>query len=172
MKKNEKNEKIIFPRYHQLDVVRTIISHARAKGAGKHYLIQHSAGSGKSNSIAWLAHRLSSLHNHKDQKIFDSVIVITDRLVLDKQLQETIGQFEKTPGTVVKVDQDSAQLADAINSNALIIVTTLQKFPFAADKMKSNKNKNYAVIIDEAHSSQGGERAADMKEYYLNRKKP
>ena len=159
----EGKKKIIFPRYHQLDAVRKMTAHARDNGTGKNYLIQHSAGSGKSNSIAWLAHRLSSLHNHKDQKIFDSVIVITDRLVLDKQLQETIGQFEKTPGTVVKVDQDSAQLADAINSNALIIVTTLQKFPFAADKMKSNKNKNYAVIIDEAHSSQGGERAADMK---------
>ena len=164
LEKKGKNEKIIFPRYHQLDAVRKMVTHAREHGTGNNYLIQHSAGSGKSNSIAWLSHRLASLHDQKDKKIFHSVIVITDRLVLDKQLQETIGQFEQTRGVVHKIDQSSKQLADAITAGAPIIVTTLQKFPFAAEKMQAIGTKNYAVIIDEAHSSQSGERASQVKE--------
>ena len=112
--KTSKKEKMIFPRYHQLDSVRKITADAKSAGAGKNYLIQHSAGSGKSNSIAWLAYRLSSLHNQYDERVFDSVIVITDRRVLDQQLQNTIYQFEHKTGVVQKIDKDSKQLADAI----------------------------------------------------------
>ena len=159
-----KKEKLIFPRFHQLDAVRKITSDAKINGAGKNYLIQHSAGSGKSNSIAWLAYRLSSLHNLKDERVFDSVIVITDRRVLDQQLQNTIYQFEHKTGVVQKIDQDSTQLADAIISGTHIIITTLQKFPFVIDKVGDIPNRKYAVIIDEAHSSQGGEASKKMKE--------
>ena len=155
-------ETMIFPRYHQLDCVRKLIADAKEKGTGVNYLIQHSAGSGKSNSIAWLAHRLAGLFNNKDEKVFDSVIVVTDRLVLDQQLQNTIYQFEHKQGVVKKIDRDSAQLARAIASADPIIITTLQKFPFITEKMK--QRKKYAVIIDEAHSSQGGESAANLKE--------
>ena len=131
----KKREKIIFPRYHQLDSVRKITSDAKACDAGKNYLIQHSAGSGKSNSIAWLAYRLSSLHNVRDERIFDSVIVVTDRKVLDNQLQNTIYQFEHKTGVVQKVDKDSSQLAAAISYGTHIIITTLQKFPFVIEKV-------------------------------------
>ena len=155
-------EAMIFPRYHQLDCVQKLIADAKEKGTGVNYLIQHSAGSGKSNSIAWLAHRLASLFNSKDEKVFDSVIVVTDRLVLDQQLQNTIYQFEHKQGVVKKIDKDSAQLAKAITSADPIIITTLQKFPFINEKME--QLKRYAVIIDEAHSSQGGESAANLKE--------
>ena len=155
-------ETMIFPRYHQLDCVRKLIADAKEKGTGVNYLIQHSAGSGKSNSIAWLAHRLASLFNNKDEKVFDSVIVVTDRLVLDQQLQNTIYQFEHKQGVVQKIDKDSAQLAKAIISADPIIITTLQKFPFITEKME--QLKKYAVIIDEAHSSQSGESAANLKE--------
>lgn len=157
-------EKLIFPRFHQLDAVRKITSDAKINGAGKNYLIQHSAGSGKSNSIAWLAYRLSSLHNELDERVFNSVIVITDRLVLDQQLQNTIYQFEHKTGVVQKIDQDSTQLANAIISGTHIIITTLQKFPFVIDKVGDIPNRKYAVIIDEAHSSQGGEASSKMKE--------
>src|SRR5208283_2716277 len=109
-----RKEAMIFPRYHQLDAVRKLIAHARAHGAGRNYLIQHSAGSGKSNSIAWLAHRLASLHDAADAKVFDSVIVITDRLVLDQQLQNTIYQFEHKTGVVEKIDENTQQLARAL----------------------------------------------------------
>lgn len=158
-----KKESMIFPRYHQLDCVRKMISDARAKGPGTNYLIQHSAGSGKSNSIAWLAHRLASLYDEKDNKVFDSVIVVTDRIVLDQQLQNTIYQFEHKRGVVNKIDKDSTQLAEALASSVPIIITTLQKFPFVTEKIGELPKHEYAVIIDEAHSSQGGESAAEMK---------
>jgi type I restriction enzyme R subunit len=143
--------------------VRKLIASAKSDGVGSNYLIQHSAGSGKSNSIAWLAHRLASLHNSADQKVFDSVIVVTDRLVLDQQLQNTIYQFEHKSGVVQKIDQDSAQLANALAAGTPIIITTLQKFPFATEKMGDLPARKYAVIIDEAHSSQSGESAMEMK---------
>jgi len=156
-------ETMIFPRYHQLDSVRKLVAAAYQQGVGSNYLVQHSAGSGKSNSIAWLAHRLVSLHNAKDERIFDSVVVVTDRLVLDQQLQNTIYQFEHKQGVVQKIDENSAQLAQALASAAPIVITTLQKFPFVTEKLGSLPTRKYAVIIDEAHSSQGGERAVDMK---------
>lgn len=159
-----KKESIIFPRYHQMQVVRELTKHAQENGVGKNYLIQHSAGSGKSNSIAWLSYRLSSLHNAKDERVFDSVIVITDRRVLDNQLQNTIYQFEHKDGVVQKIDKDSQQLADSINAGSNIIITTLQKFPYILDKIGELPNRKYAVIIDEAHSSQGGEATKKMKE--------
>jgi type I restriction enzyme, R subunit len=159
-----KKEKIIFPRYHQLDAVRKITEDAKTNGAGKNYLIQHSAGSGKSNSIAWLAYRLSSLHNLLDERVFDCVIVITDRRVLDQQLQNTIYQFEHKIGVVQKIDQDSTQLANAIISGTHIIITTLQKFPFVVGKVGTIPDRTYAVIIDEAHSSQGGKASKKMKD--------
>ena len=163
-KKKIKKETMIFPRYHQLDCVRKLVQDARENGVGKNYLIQHSAGSGKSNSIAWLAHRLASLHNERDDKVFDSVIVITDRIVLDQQLQNTIYQFDHKQGVVKKIDVDSTQLAEALESGVPVVITTLQKFPFVTGKMKCKvKKRNYAVIVDEAHSSQGGETAAEMK---------
>lgn len=159
-----KKEKLIFPRYHQLDAVREISEKVLEVGTGKNYLIQHSAGSGKSNSIAWLAYRLSSLHNATDERIFDSVIVVTDRKVLDQQLQNTIYQFEHKTGVVQKIDKDSTQLASALGYGTNIIITTLQKFPFVVDKVGELPERKYAVIIDEAHSSQGGEASKKLKE--------
>jgi len=159
-----KKEKLIFPRYHQLDAVRSIGEHVLQVGIGKNYLIQHSAGSGKSNSIAWLAYRLSSLHTATDERIFDSVIVVTDRKVLDQQLQNTIYQFEHKTGVVQKIDKDSTQLASALGYGTNIIITTLQKFPFVVDKVGELPERKYAVIIDEAHSSQGGEASKKLKE--------
>jgi type I restriction enzyme R subunit len=166
LEKDEKggNSKLIFPRYHQLDVVRKLISNARDNKAGKNYLIQHSAGSGKSNSIAWLSYRLASLHDTDDKRIFDSVVVVTDRKVLDNQLQNTIYQFEHKQGVVQKIDVDSNQLKDALEKGTNIIITTLQKFPFVLDKIGDLPKRKYAVIVDEAHSSQGGEAAKKMKE--------
>ncbi|MGV8812554.1 MAG: type I restriction endonuclease subunit R [Gelidibacter sp.] len=161
---SRRKETMIFPRFHQMDVVRKLTKHAKAKGAGHNYLIQHSAGSGKSNSIAWLCYRLSSLHNAQNERIFDSVIVITDRKVLDNQLQNTIYQFEHKQGVVQKIDKNSQQLADAITAGSNIIITTLQKFPFILEKVGELKAKKYAVVIDEAHSSQGGEATKKMKE--------
>ena len=158
-----RRETMIFPRYHQLDSVRKLEADAKAKGAGHNYLIQHSAGSGKSNSIAWLAHRLAGLHDAADHKVFDSVVVITDRLVLDKQLQDTIYQFEHKQGVVEKIDEDSAQLAEALKTGVPIVITTLQKFPFVTDKIGELPERRYAVIIDEAHSSQSGESATELK---------
>lgn len=157
-------EKLIFPRFHQWDAVRSIGNNVLKTGVGKNYLIQHSAGSGKSNSIAWLAYRLSSLHNAYDERIFDSVIVVTDRKVLDQQLQNTIYQFEHKTGVVQKIDKDSNQLATALGYGTNIIITTLQKFPFVVDKVGELPERKYAVIIDEAHSSQGGEASKKMKE--------
>ncbi len=164
-----KKEKLIFPRYHQLDAVREIANQVLEVGVGKNYLVQHSAGSGKSNSIAWLAYRLSSLHNTQDERIFDSVIVVTDRKVLDQQLQNTIYQFEHKSGVVQKIDKDSNQLASALGYGTNIIITTLQKFPFVVDKVGELPDRKYAVIIDEAHSSQGGEASKKMKEVLASR---
>lgn len=160
----KKKESIIFPRFHQMQVVRKVTADARIQGAGKNYLIQHSAGSGKSNSIAWLSYRLSSLHDDQNNRVFDSVIVITDRKVLDSQLQNTIFQFEHKDGVVQKIDKDSTQLADAITAGSHIIITTLQKFPFILEKIGDIPARKYALIIDEAHSSQGGEATKKMKE--------
>ncbi len=157
-------ERVIFPRYHQWDAVLKIETDARSKGAGQSYLIQHSAGSGKSNTIAWTAHRLSSLHDAQDRKVFDKVVVITDRVILDRQLQDTIYQFEHARGVVMKIDQNSQQLAEALaGEQARIIITTLQKFPFVLDKVAGMRARRYAVIVDEAHSSQTGEAAKDLR---------
>jgi type I restriction enzyme, R subunit len=161
--KTVRKESMIFPRYHQLVAVRRLELHAREKRVGHNYLIQHSAGSGKSNSIAWLAHRLASLHDAGDAKVFDSVIVITDRLVLDRQLQDTIYQFDHKQGVVQKIDESSEQLAQALKSGTPIIITTLQKFPFVTEKVGALPDRKYAVIIDEAHSSQSGEAATELK---------
>jgi type I restriction enzyme, R subunit len=157
-------EIVIFPRYHQLDSVRKLEGAARKEGPGHSYLVQHSAGSGKSNSIAWLAHRLSTLHGEKDQKVFDSVVVITDRKVLDRQLQDTIFQFEHKVGVVARIDENSTQLAEALAAGTPIVITTLQKFPFVTEKIGQLPKRTYAVIVDEAHSSQTGEGARQLKE--------
>ena len=154
---------LIFPRYHQLDAVRRLVADARERGTAQRYLIQHSAGSGKSNSIAWLAHQLTSLHDAKDRNVFDSIIVITDRRVLDRQLQRTVRQFEQTLGVVENIDQTSRQLKAALEDGKKIIVTTLQKFPRIVGEMAMFSNNRFAVIIDEAHSSQGGEDTAKVK---------
>ncbi|MCX5825724.1 MAG: DEAD/DEAH box helicase family protein [Deltaproteobacteria bacterium] len=171
-----RKETMIFPRYHQLQAVRSLVDAARREGVGNNYLIEHSAGSGKSNTIGWLAHRLASLHDGGNQRVFDSVIVITDRVVLDQQLQDTIYQFEHKRGVVQKIDESSRQLAEALENAVPIIITTLQKFPFVSRqllKMAEERGENdtgtlstrqCAVIIDEAHSSQGGETATDLKE--------
>lgn len=157
-------ETMIFPRYHQLRVVRRLCADCLINGAGNSYLIQHSAGSGKSNSIAWLAHRLAGLHDHTDKRIFDSIVVITDRTVLDKQLQDTIYQFDHKTGVVECIENNSQELADALMKGSDIIITTLQKFPYILDKVKDIEKKTYAIIIDEAHSSQGGDASNKMKE--------
>ena len=155
---------IIFPRLHQWHAVSTMTAHAAENGAGHNYLIQHSAGSGKSNTIAWLAHRLSNLHDAANQPVFDKVVVITDRLVLDRQLQDTIYQFDHVPGVVRKIDEDSGQLAEALTgATNKVIITTLQKFPFVLGKVSDLADRRYAIIIDEAHSSQSGESAAALK---------
>ncbi|MGM0578326.1 MAG: type I restriction endonuclease subunit R [Myxococcota bacterium] len=162
--KKHTKKTMIFPRYHQLDCVRRLVAAARQDGAGRNYLVQHSTGSGKSNSIAWLAHRLASLHDATDRKVFDSVVVITDRVVLDRQLQDTIFQLDHKQGVVRKIDRDSAQLATALEAGVPILISTLHKFGFIADKIESLPDRRYAVIVDEAHSSQSGEMATDMKD--------
>lgn len=163
--KTVKKQTLIFPRYHQLDVVRKMIADVAHNGAGKNYLIQHSAGSGKSNSIAWTAYRLASLHDIDNSPIFRSVIVVTDRTVLDAQLQNTISGFDHTIGAVETIGEDktSKDLRDAINDGKRIIVTTLQKFPVIYQEVDDSKGKNYAVIVDEAHSSQTGSSAMKLK---------
>ncbi len=154
---------LIFPRYHQLDAVRNLVQDAKLSGPGRRYLIQHSAGSGKSNSIAWLAHQLSVLHDASDRRVFDSIIVITDRRVLDRQLQRTVRQFEQTVGVVENIDTTSRQLKQALEDGKTIIVTTLQKFPVIANEIGALPGKRFAVIIDEAHSSQTGESTKSLK---------
>ena len=180
-------ETMIFPRYHQLDSVRKLVVTAGSEGLGRNYLIQHSAGSGKTNSISWLSHRLASLHDGKDVKVFDCVVVITDRQVLDRQLQDAIYQIEHAQGVVKAIDQDSKQLAEALIDGTKIVITTLQKFPFvlrgllhvagaesqeeATPEQKADAAKweaeiakrRYAIIVDEAHSSQSGETARELK---------
>lgn len=155
-------ETMIFPRYHQLDVVAKLLADVKENGSGKNYLIQHSAGSGKSNSIAWLAHRLQSLHDKNDEVIFNSVIVVTDRKILDSQLQDTIYQFDHVDGVVRPVKDGSAGLKQALNDGAKIIITTLQKFPYIYQDVEAT-GKRYAVIVDEAHSSQTGQAAKKLK---------
>ena len=163
--KTVRTKRLIFPRFHQLDVVRKLIADVSANGAGHNYLIQHSAGSGKSNSIAWTAYRLASLHDRDNNAVFSSVIVVTDRTVLDAQLQETISGFDHTLGAVETIgeDKNSRDLRDAINAGARIIVTTLQKFPVIYQEVDAAKGRNYAVIVDEAHSSQTGSSALKLK---------
>ncbi|MCY4614776.1 MAG: DEAD/DEAH box helicase family protein, partial [Chloroflexi bacterium] len=183
-----KRETMVFPRYHQLDAVRGLVEAARTDGPGRNYLIQHSAGSGKTNSISWLSHRLASLHTAADEKVFDCVVVITDRRVLDRQLQDAIYQIEHAQGVVKAIDENSQQLAEALVDGTRIVITTIQKFPFvmrgllrvagadsadapsedeqaqAAEWRKAIAARRYAVIVDEAHSSQTGESAREMKE--------
>lgn len=159
------NKTLIFPRFHQLDVVRKLIADVRQNGSGANYLIQHSAGSGKSNSIAWTAYRLASLHDVNNKPVFASVIIVTDRTVLDRQLQDTISSFDHTLGTVETIGEGktSKNLRDAINNGSRIIVTTLQKFPVIYSEVENTKGKGYAVIVDEAHSSQTGSSAIKLK---------
>ena len=164
---NEKTvtkERIIFPRYHQLDAVRKLVADVKANGTGKNYLIQHSAGSGKSNSIAWVAYRLASLFDERNNPIFDSVVVVTDRRVLDAQLQETISGFDHQIGSVCVINKDmhASDLRDALNDGKRLIVSTLQKFPVIFEEVEST-GKHFAVVIDEAHSSQTGRSAQKLK---------
>ena len=157
--------KVIFPRYHQLDVVRKLIAEVKENGPGHNYLIQHSAGSGKSNSIAWTAYRLASLHNEDSEPIFTSVFIVTDRTVLDSQLQNTVSGFDHTLGSVVNIDEkkNSTDLLQAIRDGRRIIITTLQKFPVIYKEVGSTEGKSFAVIVDEAHSSQTGTSAMKLK---------
>lgn len=168
-----KKETLIFPRYHQWDVVSQLVNAARTEGPGHKYLIQHSAGSGKSNSIAWSAHQLSALHTAAGHKLFDSIIVVTDRTVLDDQLQETISQFTSTEGVVGRINRSegdgskSEKLAAALEGSQPIIIVTIQTFPYvlrAIENSVSLKERNYVVIADEAHSSQTGSTARQLKE--------
>ena len=185
--RTEQRKTMVFPRYHQLDAVSGLVDAARSEGSGHNYLVQHSAGSGKTNSISWLSHRLASLHTDSDDKVFDCVVVITDRRVLDQQLQDAIYQIEHAQGVVKAIDEDSKQLAQALADGTKIVITTLQKFPFvmrgllsiagggspdepsqhqqtqAAEWSQKIAGRRYAVIVDEAHSSQTGESARDMK---------
>ena len=176
---------VIFPRYHQLSAVRSLVADARENGAGKDYLIQHSAGSGKSNSIGWLAHRLAALHSNEDKRVFDTVIVVTDRLALDRQLSQTVSSFEQTAGLVVHVESGK-ELMEALESGKQVIITTLQKFPVILERVrkmedewrKANSGESdeekpkfykpgghrFALILDEAHSSQGGEASKEMRQ--------
>jgi type I restriction enzyme, R subunit len=157
-------KKLVFPRFHQLKAVRELVDDARENGAGQHYLIQHSAGSGKSNTIAWLAHRLTTLHDSDDKRVFDTIVVVTDRRVLDRQLQKTIRSFEKTVGLVENIDQGGGKhLKQALEEGKQIIVTTLQKFPVIVEDMQELPGHRFAVIIDEAHSSTSGEQTKDLK---------
>jgi type I restriction enzyme R subunit len=186
-RKKVPKETMVFPRYHQLDSVRKLIKTTKEEKTGNNYLIQHSAGSGKTNSISWLSHRLASLHTKEDDKVFDCVIVITDRRVLDKQLQDAIYQIEHAQGVVKAIDEDSKQLAQALVDGTKIVITTLQKFPFilqgllhiaGAENLDNPDEaailkakeweaaiaaRKYAIIVDEAHSSQTGETARELK---------
>lgn len=166
--KKEKVKKMIFPRYHQLDSVRNILKDAKENGAGKRYLIQHSAGSGKSNSISWLAHQLVGLFPVKtdnypsQQPVFDSVIVVTDRVVLDSQIQRNIKQFEQVAGLVEHIDKGSKHLKGALEEGKKIIITTIQKFPYIVNEIGELPGNKFAIIIDEAHSSQSGNAAGKL----------
>ena len=179
------HETMIFPRFHQIDAISGLVDAARSEGAGRSYLVQHSAGSGKTNSISWLAHRLSTLHDEADKKVFDGVLVISDRRSLDRQLRDAVTQLSRVEGVVEVIDKDSRQLARALTDGTMIVVTTLQKFPFvirgllaaaeasgaeagqehskATGWAKKIAGRRYAVIVDEAHSSQTGDNAREMK---------
>lgn len=172
-KRNDKKQaqSVIFPRYHQLAATRALVSDVLEKGPGERYLIQHSAGSGKTNSIAWTAHFLADLHNAQHQKLFDSVLVVSDRTVLDAQLQEAIFDFERNTGVVESITNEhgskSAHLGQALKAGKKIIVCTIQTFPFAlqeVQKLAATEGKRFAVIADEAHSSQTGDAAAKLKQ--------
>jgi type I restriction enzyme R subunit len=176
---DKESRALIFPRYHQWHAVTALTDHAAAHGSGDNYLVMHSAGSGKSNTIAWLAHRLSSLHTSRaipdkgikaNEPVFDKVIIITDRVVLDRQLQDTVFQFEHVPGVVQRIDKDSNQLAAALSGEtAKVVISTMQKFGFILDKVEGLRGKRFAVIVDEAHSSQSGDNAASMKKVLLRK---
>ena len=161
----KKTTRLIFPRYHQLDVVEKLVADTKSSKDGKNYLIQHSAGSGKSNSIAWLTYRLASLHDYEDAEVFQSVFVITDRRVLNRQLQDTILGFEHFEGQIATItDKDnSSVLRDAINDKKRIIITTLHRFPLIYKELDNHKGKKFAIIVDEAHSSQSGKAAEKLK---------
>ena len=165
VKKKKKSVKLIFPRYHQLDVVEKVIADTKRTTEGRNYLLQHSAGSGKSNEIAWLAYRLASLHNEEDKEMFQSVFVITDRRVLNRQLQDTILGFDHYEGMIATItDKDnSSVLRDAINDKKRIIITTLHRFPLIYKELDNHKGKQFAIIVDEAHSSQSGKSAEKLK---------
>lgn len=158
-------DKVIFPRYHQYDVVKKVVADVREKGPGTNYLIEHSAGSGKSNSIAWIAYRLASLHNDNNDSVFDSVIVVTNRVVLDSQLQDTINSFEHVPGLLECIDEKkhSRDLAEAINDKKRIIICTIQKFLFAYKDIERFSGRKFAIIVDEAHQGQSGESAKTLR---------
>lgn len=160
LEKNDRKETMIFPRFQQLDAVTKLMEHARLNGPGQNYLIQHSAGSGKSNTIGWTAHQLINLHDDQDNAIFNTVIIVTDRVVLDRQLQNTVAQFEQTKGVVKKIDGTSRQLKKAIQDGARVIITTIQKFGTEHLKeVEGQKQRKFAILVDEAHSSQSGKSA-------------
>lgn len=163
-------EKIIFPRYHQYDVVRKLVADVMVSGAGKNYLIEHSAGSGKSNSIAWIAYRLASLHNKQNEQLFNSVIVVTNRVVLDSQLQDTINSFDHTPGLLECIDdkKHSRDLAQALNDKKRIIICTIQKFLFAYKDIEKFNGRKFAIIIDEAHQGQTGSSAKTLRKSLID----
>lgn len=161
--KKDKVKKLIFPRYHQLHAVNNLLLNAKANGAGKRYLIQHSAGSGKSNSISWLAHQLVGLMDNSNvNTVFDTVIVVTDRRVLDAQIRKNIKQFEQVKGVVEAITEGSKQLKTALEEGKKIIITTIQKFPYIVDEIEDFPAKRFAIVIDEAHSSQSGNAASKM----------
>ena len=161
--KREK-ERLIFPRYHQLNAVRTVLRTVQHEGSGNKYLIQHSAGSGKTNTITWLTHRLATLHDQTNTIIFNGIIVVTDRKVLDQQLQNAIYQLEHKVGLVAKIDENSNQLVSELEKGTKIIISTIQKFPFILEKLTGTKGKRYAIVIDEAHSSTSGKNIMALQE--------
>ncbi|MBE2225435.1 MAG: type I restriction endonuclease subunit R, partial [Anaerolineae bacterium] len=163
--KKQTKETLIFPRYHQLAATRKLLTATLAQGCGDNYLIQHSAGSGKTNTISWAAHQLASLHGSDNKPIFNTVVVISDRRNLDKQLQDNIYQIEHKQGVVAKIDDDkhASDLAKELNAGTKIIITTLQKFSFLMGQVKDLSSKNFAVIVDEAHSSQSGRSAGNLR---------
>lgn len=163
--KTRKEKKLIFPRYHQLLAVRNLLADAQEKGSGQKYLIQHSAGSGKSNSISWLAHQLVGLHDKSGKdNIFDTVIVVTDRRVLDAQIRNNIKQFQQVNGVVEAITEGSKQLKEALEEGKKIIITTIQKFPHIVEEIGELPGTNFAIIIDEAHSSLSGQMARKLNE--------
>ncbi|MFC7229427.1 DEAD/DEAH box helicase family protein [Salinirubellus salinus] len=166
--KVEEEETMIFPRYHQLECVRQLVASTREDGAGEDYLVQHSTGSGKSKSIAWLVHRLVSLHNDADEAVFDGVVVVTDRTVLDEQLRNTIYELDHKTGVVHAIKGEgqskSKELAEALEAGKPVVITTLQTFPYVIEHTQGLPDRDYAVVVDEAHSSQTGEMAKEMKQ--------